>query len=960
MQNVMSYRFYTLRLCYSRAILRIALLLIALACCALSMAAWSPIIRQFSPQDYAAGTQNWDMLEHTNGWIYVANNYGLLETDGTQWQLYGIHNGTAVRSLALGDDGAIYVGGTDEFGVFRSNGVGELTYENLSTNIPERYRHFGEVWRLQIHGNDLYIQTRYYIFIYNRSGELEVLDPGAIIYESLLWEGNLYIATARDLYIQSGGRLHALRGAEMLHNKVVCGILPFGENGIIIATDFHGLYTYDGKTIQRFYTEADNYIAENQLYTMAICNQQIALGTVQGGVVLIDELGRNCKYINRDGGLQNNTILSLLFDSQSNIWMGLDNGIAVSDASNPVLFYRDSQVDYGSGYTSIEYQDRLYLGTNQGLYCLPNNQSSLTMVEGSQGQVWGLAQVGETLFCCHNRGLFIVRNHHLQPLDCSDGAWKICPLSPSTAVVGTYSGFYYLYQSTAGQWLLHYLDGFDETALYFTLDATGTIWILTSRGVERMEIDLQQYKLLPQLVIEQNAAQRIYSLANWKKQVLITSESHCMVVDTNGVVSADTQWLNHLSGEHRYLNIEEDAHHNVWYIYDNRVSMRPYDPQSQSYRNEQILWYSTSQFIGGFTNLTPSSKAGAFVGGVNGFYYMQAAEKQPQRTPSIYIRQIHSLYSPTTILYGESYDGIAHTAVIPASERSLRIRFGCNNAFTETLLFRSRLYPLEENFTPWQPTPYRDFIALPSGGEYTLDIEVLSTSTGEVFTRSLPVQLLYPFYLTWWAKCIYILVFICLLALLVLKIHQRVQRSKRQLAEAKNQEIYQQQMRILQLENEKAQFDLRNKSQELSNLLLSEANRKEWNEDVLNEIRRIIDCLNNDRIAEAKGKMQHLQNRIARNGEKNINWKRFEENFDIVNNQFITRLTNLYPWMNKQERRLCVYIHMGLSSKEIAPLMNVSVRGIEMMRYRIRSKMEVDSARSLKQHFLQIQQSISQ
>lgn len=955
MQNVMSHRFYTFRLCCSRAILRISLLLIALACCALSMAAWTPIIRQFSPQDYAAGTQNWDMLEHTNGWIYVANNYGLLETDGTQWQLYGIHNGTAVRSLALGDDGAIYAGGTDEFGVFRSNGVGELTYENLSTNIPERYRHFGEVWRLQIHDNDLYIQTRHYIFIYNRSGELEVLDPGAIIYESLLWEGNLYIATARDLYIQSGGRLHALRGAEMLHNKVVCGILPFGEKGIIIATDFHGLYTYDGKTIQRFHTEADNYIAENQLYTMAICNQQIALGTVQGGVVFIDEMGRNCKYINRDGGLQNNTILSLLFDSQSNIWMGLDNGIAVSDASNPVLFYRDPQVDYGSGYTSIEYQDCLYLGTNQGLYCLPNNQSSLTMVEGSQGQVWGLAQVGETLFCCHNRGLFIVRNHHLQPLDCSDGAWKICPLSPSTAVVGTYSGFYYLYQSAAGQWLLQYLDGFDETALYFTLDATGAIWILTSRGVERLEIDLQQYKLLPQLVIEQNAAQRIYSLANWKNQVLITSESDCMVVDTNGVVSADTHLLNHLSGKHRYLNIEEDAHHNVWYIYDNRVSMRPYDPQSQSYRNEQILWYSTSQFIGGFTNLTPSSKAGAFVGGVNGFYYMQAAEKQPQQTPSIYIRQIHSLYSPTTILYGESYDGIAHTAVIPASERSLRIRFGCNNAFTETLLFRSRLYPLEENFTPWQPTPYRDFIALPSGGEYTLDIEVLSTSTGEIFTRSLPVQLLYPFYLTWWAKCIYILVFICLLALLVLKINQRVQRSKRQLAEAKNQEIYQQQMRILQLENEKAQFDLRNKSQELSNLLLSEANRKEWNAEVLNEIHHIVNYINADKIPEAKAKIQQLQHRLARNGETAVNWKRFEENFDIVNNQFIARLSKLYPWMSKQERRLCVYIHIGLSSKEIAPLLNISIRAVEMMRYRVRGKMQLDASVSLKQHFRELQ-----
>ena len=198
------------------------------------------------------------------------------------------------------------------------------------------------------------------------------------------------------------------------------------------------------------------------------------------------------------------------------------------------------------------------------------------------------------------------------------------------------------------------------------------------------------------------------------------------------------------------------------------------------------------------------------------------------------------------------------------------------------------------------------------------------------------------------------------LLLLSWKIYRNVQRSKMMLEEKKNKEISQQQMRILQLENEKAQFDLRNKSQELSNILLSEANRKEWNENVLNEMRRIIECLNNDRIAEAKGKLQHLQNRIARNGEKSINWKRFEENFDIVNNQFITRLTKLYPWMSKQERRLCVYIHMGLSSKEIAPLLNLSTRGIEMMRYRIRSKMNVDSAISLKQHFLNIQQSITQ
>lgn len=934
---------------------RFLVLVLTLGYSVIMSAFWSPLIEHFSPQDYQAGTQNWDIVEHANGWIYVANNYGLLETDGTRWKLYGIHNATAIRSLVLGDDGAIYVGGTDEFGVFRSDGLGGLRYENLTLNIPERYRHFGEVWRLQIDNNHLYVQTRHYIFIYNEYGNVEVLDPGAIIYESLVWEGNLYLATSRDIYVQSGGRLHALRGAECLRNAVVCGMLPFVDKGIIIATDFHGLYIYDGKTIQRFYTEADDYISENQLYTMAISDHQIALGTVQGGLVITDEMGGNCNYINRDGGLQNNTILCVLFDTRNNIWMGLDNGIDLAKTANPILFYRDQNVDYGSGYTAVEYQGKLYFGTNQGLYCSVNPQVSLNFVEGSQGQVWGLVEVGNTLFCCHNRGLFMVDDDILTSLECNDGVWKILPLSDSSAVVGTYAGFYHLNQSTTGEWQLQYLDGFSETALYFTIDAKQNIWLLTSRGVERLTIDLSRNKVVAELIIEQNSAPRVYSLTTYRGNVLITSDDYCAVVDTNGVFSADTQIFNDLSGNRRYLNVEEDINHNVWYIYDNRVAVRLYDNHSQSYLDESIIWYAPSQFIGGFTNLKKSIRGGVLVGGVDGFYYLRTQDDHTQQTANIYVRQIISLNNPSNILYGESYDFAPYPVIIPPQERAFRIYFGSSQTISETLMFRTRLYPLEETFTPWQQTPHRDFIVLPAGGDFQLDIEMLTTSTGEIITRSLPIRLLYPFYLTWWAKSFYILLIIGLFCLVVWKIYQRVQRSKRQLTEMKNQEIYQQQLRILQLENEKAQFDLRNKSQELSNMLLSEANRKEWNAEVLNDIRRIVDYLNTNRVAEAKIKIQQLQYRLARNGETSVNWKRFEENFDIVNNQFVTRLSIRYPWISKQERKLCVYIHIGLSSKEIAPLLNISIRAVEMMRYRIRNKMELDSSISLKQHFLTIQ-----
>ena len=294
---------------------KLLVILLGIGISATAYASWSPIIRHFTPKNYGAGTQNWDMAEQANGWMYVANNYGLLETDGCHWNLYGISNSTALRAITIDKDGNIYVGGTDEFGVFSGDSLGGLRYQALSTHIPERYRKFGEVWRLQIADDKLYVQTRHYIFVYTEEN-IEVLDPGAIIYESLVWEGNLYVATSRDIFVQSGGRLHALRGAEALHNSVVCGLLPYGSEGMLIATDLHGLYLYDGESIHRFYTEADSYITKNQLYNIALSQNKMALGTVQGGVVLADLDGKHCEYITREEGLQNNTILSLLFDSQ--------------------------------------------------------------------------------------------------------------------------------------------------------------------------------------------------------------------------------------------------------------------------------------------------------------------------------------------------------------------------------------------------------------------------------------------------------------------------------------------------------------------------------------------------------------------------------------------------------------------------------------------------------------------
>ena len=80
----------------------------------------------YSKNQYNAGAQNWDIRQDKQGVIYLANNEGLLTFDGKTWQLFPLPNKTIVRSVLIGEDGKIYVGGQDELGYFSPNSSGKL------------------------------------------------------------------------------------------------------------------------------------------------------------------------------------------------------------------------------------------------------------------------------------------------------------------------------------------------------------------------------------------------------------------------------------------------------------------------------------------------------------------------------------------------------------------------------------------------------------------------------------------------------------------------------------------------------------------------------------------------------------------------------------------------------------------------------------------------------------------
>ena len=119
----------------------------------------TPFIRNFAKREYKAGTQNWSIAQDKRGFIYFANNEGLLMYDGNQWQTYKMPNSSIVRAIFVDKSGDIYVGAYNELGKMVSLPNGKMVFKSLKKYIPEAYQNFDDIWSVFSYENKIIYQS---------------------------------------------------------------------------------------------------------------------------------------------------------------------------------------------------------------------------------------------------------------------------------------------------------------------------------------------------------------------------------------------------------------------------------------------------------------------------------------------------------------------------------------------------------------------------------------------------------------------------------------------------------------------------------------------------------------------------------------------------------------------------------------------------------------------------------
>lgn len=936
-------------------------------------AAWQMPVTNFTRQEYAAGTQNWDMAQQQNDWIYVGNNYGLLEYDGTRWKLYGLWNSSAVRSVKVAENGEIFCGGTNEFGVFRSDGLGGLTYEPLSVHLPEADSGFGDVWGIEVWRNNVYFVTHNAIFTLDRvTRRVSKHDSRQTISSCALVGDTLYVSRADGIFSTSsdGSVVARLRGSEKVTALGVRKICAMSGGRLLIGTTKGGLWVAGGGRLSKMRTEADDYVSRNVLYTVCANDSYIAQGTVAGGVALTRLDGSEARYVNGINGLQNNTVLSAMFDKAGNLWCGLDQGVDRIEIDSPQSQLYGQASDFGSGYASIISAGKLFIGTNRGLFRTnyPLDDSAPTFsaecVGGSIGQVWSLGLVGNQVVCCHDKGLFAVgAEGGLRPISEADGFWQVrtFPLNESLGVAGGYDGLYIIRHTPAGIVMERKLEGAPRQAKTFEVDSNNRIWICTDNGVERLTINQDMTRCVREVVMKKPDGESPYcNVIKLDGHIVVSAGENSYVTNERNELSDEPGILELCDGNKAFYNIiRRDSDGNVWYITGNALKVRRLDKRSMQYDTRPaLLWDLPGFYVYGFTSMLTIGHGQAIVSCVQGFALADmrnAAVRVKERSPKLFIRQLASITPGNEgVFFGASYPPVEREISIPYAQNSVRVTFSCTQGYAKAQSFScmlSRDGDGDGEYTDWDAASAKEYTFL-KPGRYRFRVKMRHTDGAVFGPVGISFVILPPWYLTWWAWSAYAILALASAAIIVAAVKRHNKATRRRLALQKEEELKRQEQdfaqktllrdkEILQLRNEKMESELKSKSQELSSFMLNTLNRNELITKVKRDVCKIQEDLDAQDKASAQKRLAQLQAKLTQDADTRVNWDRFEENFDIVNDKFMRKLQAKFPWISSNEKKLCVYIVMGYMNKEIAPLMNISTRGVEMLRYRMRKKMEL-------------------
>lgn len=913
-------------------------------------------IKNFTPNEYKSGIQNIDFAQNRDMNLFVANNLGVLSFNGNEWEVHAYNTGKKQRSLAFDTNyNRLYVGSQGDFGYFED----DWKYVSLNDLIPSDAPDFDEVWDVFIDDRNIYFCTFQGIYLYDGES-ISVIKKSGGFNRSFLTGNRLFTQSSKgELFEIEGDRVSnlILQGKK---NQIVAGIIARDQGHIIFYNSGQIEYTNNHEVTDVFIDLARVLEGKYVNHILQLSDARLIISTQRAGLFLFDEQNGIIDNISTKDGLQSNACLRSFQDFTGNLWVGMQNGIALIDINSPLKLIDNNINLQGSGYEALETGEGTYFTTSNGIYFQENNTATSIFLDGTEGPAYGMQMINNKLYAGHHTGLFLLENGTAKRCAFTNGIWVVKRLlsNPQYAIGGTYSGLY-LFRINQREELeaVQNIAGFNESSRFFEEDRKGRIWV----G--------QYYKGLYQLQLSETLTEvsvlkspESFNL-DFGKQIILSKVAEELYLGTDkGIFKIDQSSDNvvpdglfsGVTGEDWVYLLAQDNQKNVYIFTEAMVGFfKQVSTMNYAYVPSSLFQLRQS-FNNDLLTVSTNVKNGVFFNANEGFiHYSPHLEERLILEKKPLVSKIYSV-AEDSLLYARSPfqsrpETLEPVKIIQGTKVLKFVVESFNYKDVNNRQFRYFLKGFDDDYGDWSGVTFKEYTNLKEG-DYEFFVQT-SNYLGETVTGiPISITVVPPFYKSTLAKILYSLLIVIILGL-IYRLQRQYYKGKQLRTELMRQEeLAEKQNELKKLKDEQIESELRHVNNLLAASTMNLVVKNEFMENIKEEIKQVK---MNKRIEDAQKALERIVKEIETTLKVQEDWKQFEYHFDRVHGDFLSRLTNEFIDLTPGEQKLSAFLRLKMDTKEIANLMGISLRGVEVARYRLRKKLGLDKHDNLSKFILE-------
>lgn len=937
----------------------------------------SPLMSIYNKSNHGGGTQNWAINVAEEGVVLVGNNSGVLVFDGQVWNIQSLPNRTFVRSLYQSKEKDLFVGGQNEIGFYRNSQVKSDHYKSLREFVPSDYQDFEDVWKIFEIKGSIYFCTEKAIFRFT-GDSCTVIEPTHDRFENFFSFNNQLYVQEFDLGLKvyNSNAFEDFIDDPLLRINRISEVISCDGDSLLIFTQNAGIYSYYDGVLSGMSKEVQNRTLYSKIYCATeLHNGNIAVGTIQNGLLILSRNGEIIQELTEKDGLPNKTVLSLCEDRSGNIWLGLDNGLVYVEINSPFTKISEFSGVEGTGYAAIKRRDLDYFGTNLGLYQVSTDTLKTKVVSKVlSGQIWNLQDYEDGLIVSGDGGAKYFNGNSWVDVSNVRSSWKFLPVEGNRELYlqGTYSGLY-LYKKSGAEnqplELIGKMEGFDESTRIFEFDSDGYVWVSHAyRGLFRLKPDYNNlgYSEIKRFGKSEGLPDDFYiTVSKIRGELVFATEEGVFRFNKLEQRFAVHDEITQLLGPNKNVQrLIEDNLGNIWFSTANEFGL-VHIRETGVYNNVEVIYFNQIQgdLVDGFENIFSTDDNIAYIPIEGGFYKydLSLTERSPEFEYSLRIDEVYTTNGKDSVIFSFGSFDISKEYEHLNEESDLRFHFNLPTfGKLNEVAYSYKLENEDQYWSEWTNDHVKEYSNL-SSGNYSFAVKAKDGFGRISEAASFDFFISPPWFKTIIAQVffvvigfLFILSFVKYISIREAKKTELVKQQSRITIQEKEQALQREKQKseseIIRLRNEKLRAEVSHKNAELASTTMHLVQKSE----MLQNVKKELTDLSKHGDDGLKSRIKQIQRLITDDVRLDKNWERFETHFDQVHENFFKNLRSKYPDLTPKDQKLCAYLRMNLATKEIAPLLNISVRGVEISRYRLRKKLELDSEVNLVSFIMEI------